>query len=62
MISVKLTESLGMPENIQFVISALVASFTVGGKALGKDFANNKSTEIVYLSGKLLSKIKNENK
>lgn len=48
MISLRLTESLGMPENIQFIVSAIVAAVTVGGKAIGKEIANKKSTEIVY--------------
>ncbi len=60
MVSMKLTQNLGMPENIQFVISAIVAALTVGGKAIGKEFANRKSTEIVYFSGKVISKLKNE--
>lgn len=62
MISLKLTEDLGMPENIQFIVSALVASLTVGGKAIGKEFANKKSTEIVYNSSKIISYVKNEDK
>ncbi len=62
MISLKLTQSLGMPENIQFVISAMVAAFTVGGKAIGKEIANKNSTQIVYTTAKLISKLKNENK
>lgn len=60
MVSMKLTQSLGMPENIQFVISAIVAAVTVGGKAIGKEIANKKSTEIVYLVGKIISNVKSE--
>ena len=62
MISLKLTQNLGMPENIQFAISAMVAALTVGGKAIGKEIANKKSTEIVYTCSKIISKFKNENK
>ena len=58
MVSMKLTQNLGMPENIQFIISAVVAALTVGGKAIGKEFANKKSTEIVYFVGKIISNFK----
>lgn len=57
MIAVKLTGDYGLPENIQFIISALVASMTVGGKAIGKNIANKESTKIVYVVGLILSKI-----
>ncbi len=60
MIAVKLTGDYGLPENIQFIISALVASMTVGGKAIGKNIANKESTKIVYAVGLILSKIINE--
>ena len=55
MISAKLTESIGA--NSQFIISAIVASLTVGGKALGKEVANKNSTQIVHFVGKMLSKV-----
>ena len=55
MIAAKLTESTGA--NLQFIISAIVASLTVGGKALGKEVANKNSTKIVHFSGTLLSKV-----
>lgn len=54
MISAKLAEKTGT--NLQFVISAAVASITVGGKAIGKEIANNHSTEIVHFVGKILKK------
>ena len=60
MVSMKLTQSIGMPANIQFIISAVVAACTVGGKAIGKEIANKKSTEIVYMAGKIVSKFKSE--
>ena len=60
LVAVKLTESYGLPSNVQFIISALVASVTVGGKAIGKNIANKSSTSIVYIVGFLLSKIKKE--
>lgn len=62
MVSIKLSEKFGMSNNLQFVISAIVAAITVGGKAIGKEIANRNSTEIVYGFGKMLSKVKNENK
>lgn len=55
MIAAKLSESTG--GNLQFVISAIVASITVGGKALGKEVANKNSTQIVHCVGTMLSKI-----
>ena len=55
MISAKIMEKTGA--NLQFVISAIVASLTVGGKALGKELANKESTQIVHFVGILLSKI-----
>ena len=57
MITSKLIQNCGLPENIQFFISALVASVTVGGKALGKNIANKNSTKIVYSVGVIMSKI-----
>lgn len=55
MISAKLTEKAGT--NLQFIISAVVASLTVGGKALGKEVANKNSTPIVHFVGTILSKV-----
>ena len=55
MIAAKIAEKTGA--NLQFVISALVASLTVGGKALGKDVANRNSTKIVHFVGTILNKI-----
>jgi len=45
------TESLVFP----LLISAVVTGLTVGGKAIGKTLAFNKSTEIVFGVGKLLN-------
>lgn len=55
MISAKLAENTGA--NLQFIISASVASLTVGGKALGKEVANNNSTKIVHFAGTMLRNI-----
>ena len=53
-ISLKLMEGTGINFNIQFIISALVAAFTIGGKALGKGFAKRNSSKIVDIMGKFL--------
>ena len=52
----KITEQFGLNFNIQFILSALVAALTVGGKAIGKGIANNRSTEIVHAVGIVLNK------
>lgn len=59
-ISMKLMQGTNIPINLQFIISALVASVTIGGKALGKGFARRNSTEIVWILGKLVSKFRRE--
>ncbi len=53
-ITTKITSEYGINFNLQFIMSAMVASLTVGGKALGKNFAKEKSTEIVHAVGKIL--------
>jgi len=47
-------------ENLLFpvLISAVVTGVTVGGKAVGKTLAFNKSTEIVHAAGKVFSYLK----
>lgn len=55
MISAKLLEKTGA--NLQFIISAIVASLTVGGKALGKEIANKNSTKIVHFAGRILKNV-----
>lgn len=42
------------PRIITLLMSALVAGLTVGGKAIGKTFAVNSSTNIVHSVGKLI--------
>ena len=39
---------------IPLIMSALVAGFTVGGKAIGKTFAMNSCTKIVHSVGKIV--------
>jgi len=62
MISAKLASKFGMTDNLQFIISAIVAALTVGGKAIGKEIAARNSTSIVYGFGKVISSIKRESK
>lgn len=57
-ITLKLISRLNMPENIQFVISAFVASLTIGGKALGKNVARKYATPILSVIGKILNKLR----
>ena len=61
MIALKVTNTYGVSSNIQFIISAFIASITVGGKAIGKEIATKKSTEIVNRVGIILSKFEKTN-
>jgi CBS domain containing-hemolysin-like protein len=45
---------LSMESLIPLVMSALVAGLTVGGKAIGKTFAINSCTSIVYSVGRVI--------
>ena len=56
MIALKIASTYGVSSNIQFLISAFIASVTVGGKAIGKQVAANNSTEIVDKVGLIISK------
>ena len=42
------------PDMVSLMMSAFVAALTVGGKAIGKTFAVNSCTEIVYWVGQLI--------
>ena len=42
------------PQVVSLAMSALAAGLTVGGKAIGKSFAVNSCTDIVFFVGKLL--------
>lgn len=55
MIALKLTENYGMSSQIQFIFSAIVASITVGGKAVTKEIAKQHSTKIVSFVSKIVS-------
>lgn len=61
-IATKIGADYGLSFNLQFIMSAMVASLTVGGKALGKNFAGEKSTEIVHAVGKVMHIFLKENK
>ena len=54
MVALKLTQNYGMSDNMQFVISALVASLTVGGKAIGKNIAQKYQNNIVGFVSKII--------
>ncbi|MFU0791513.1 hypothetical protein JNUCC74_10070 [Cerasibacillus sp. JNUCC 74] len=44
---------------ISVLLTSIVAAITVGGKALGKYFAINSSTKIIFFAGKVISLIEN---
>jgi len=46
------------PQIVSLLMSALAAGLTVGGKAVGKSFAVNSSTEIVHSVGKIIAKFR----
>ncbi len=54
MIALELTKNYNMNESLQFIFSALVASFTVGGKAVTKEIAKRNSTKIVEFVSKFI--------
>lgn len=56
MIALKIIDNYGLSSNFQFIISALVASLTVSGKAFGKSIATKKSTNIVHKVGTLIER------
>ena len=56
MLAIKIANTYTVSPNIQFIISALVASVTVSGKAIGKQVASKYSTQIVYFVGRIIKK------
>ena len=62
LVSIKLVEKLGISSNIQYFVSALIASAMIGGKAIGKEFGISRSTKIVHSVGKIINKIQKEEK
>ena len=62
-IAQKIIEMYNFSDSIQFIVSALVASMTVGGKAIGKNIAQENCEKIVDLVSKITNiDIKNMNK
>lgn len=55
MIALKLTEIYGMQPSFQFAISALVASITVSGKAVTKEFAKKNANKIIAIVTKIIN-------
>ena len=55
MVALKLTNTYGFNANMQFIISALVASLTVGGKAIGKNIAQKYQNNIVGFVSKIIA-------
>lgn len=62
LISLKITEKMGVSENIQYFVSALIASVMVGGKAVGKEIGIIKATEIVHSVGKVINRFQKKEK
>lgn len=60
MLALKIVDNYGVTSNIQYIVSALVASLTVSGKAMGKSIASRNSTKIVNRVGVILSKFRKE--
>lgn len=56
LICLKIVEKLGTSQNIQYLVSALIASVMVGGKAIGKEIAIAKATNIVHMVGKIINR------
>ena len=48
------TFEFGWPDVVSLVMSSVVAALTVGGKAIGKGFAVNACTSIVYHAGQVI--------
>ncbi|WP_188453698.1 hypothetical protein [Virgibacillus oceani] len=53
-------EGSSLQITLSVVLTSLVAALTVGGKALGKYFAINASTNIIFFAGKVISLIENK--
>ena len=48
LIALNITQNYGVSPFFQFVLSALVSSCTVGGKAITKEFAKKNATDILF--------------
>ena len=55
-IVVRLQAALGLPESVALsvAVTALVSGLTIGGKAVGKTFAIEKSTAVLQIVGRVL--------
>lgn len=53
-IALKVSEQFGLEQNTQFLLSAISASLTVGGKAIGKEIAQKNNEKIVWAVSKVL--------
>ena len=57
MIALYLTSKFNLDSTISaLIISSVISSLTVGGKAIGKSFGVKKSDDIIFLVGKVISK------
>jgi uncharacterized integral membrane protein len=54
MIALKIMESVGAGRYVQFIMSALVASITISGKALTKEFAKKNATKVLTVLIKII--------
>ena len=55
MIVVRLQSAMNLQSVlISVAVTALISGFTIGGKALGKNFAMKQSTRVVFLAGRFL--------
>ena len=54
-IALKLTEYYGMSSSFQFIVSALVASMTVSGKAMTKEIAKKNANKILEIVTKIIN-------
>ena len=54
-IAMKITSSYGLDESIQYFVSAIVASLTIGGKAIGKEIAIKNANKIVNIVSKIIT-------
>lgn len=56
-IALKISEQFSLNVNTQFLLSAISASLTVGGKAIGKEIAQKNTEKIVWAVSKILKGI-----
>lgn len=54
LIALNLTEGFGFNQSLQFILSALVSSVTVGGKAITKEFAKKNASKIITIVSKII--------